>query len=137
MPADDLLQPPSEPELDQYGVQAQPPPKGRPFLVASSYLACALIQVLAFAAYIKDEHHNLPAGLRMLTLGAALIGVLAFALFQKKHEKLGNGLKGWPEVIFGVSILTIVLGTLCLLFVGLIPHGLACHHNCGGGGGGY
>jgi hypothetical protein len=131
-------QPYSEAELDQYGVPVPPPPKGRPFLVASSLLACAALQVYALVAYLIRVHPNqyVPIGLRMQSLGAGLIGLIVWvvAMRMKPPKMPSAGVSRNIIIVFIVVIVIVtVAATVVLLIGGLIPRGLApCHVNCGG-----
>jgi len=56
MPAEDVLGAPTEPELDEYGVPVQPPPKAHAYLRLTSSLMSNAIQVAAVFAYLRYEH---------------------------------------------------------------------------------
>jgi hypothetical protein len=124
-------QPPSEPELDEYGVPVQKrPAKGRTYVTA--YFVCTIIPVVTCITEVKYDHRHLLVanGLpRMLAIISALIGILPltrFGTFARKQATIPG--------ILALSFLVGILAALLLLTVGILPHGLPWDPHGSGGG---
>jgi hypothetical protein len=132
MPADDVLGPPSEPELDEFGVPVQQPPEGPAYLLLTSYLISAAIQVAAALTYLRYEYQSSTSGIRIMAAVAAVIGWLVKRWGDKRFGAVRLGPLG--RAVTTICLLLLIFGTGLLLIEAISPHGLTwCHHNCDGG----
>jgi hypothetical protein len=133
MPADDVLWPPGAPELDEYGVPVQQPPKSQPYLLLTSYLVGVVIQVAAALTYLRYEHQVSTAGIRFMAAAAMVIGWLPRRWGDKKFGTARLSPLG--RTVTTICLLLLIFGTGLLFAEVVSPHGLAwCHHNCDSGG---
>jgi hypothetical protein len=133
MPAEDVLGASAAPELDEYGVPVQPPPKTHAYLRLTTSLASNAIQGAALFVYLRYEHQHSTSGIRVLALAAALIACFTRRWGDTRFRAVRLGPLG--RAVMAISTLLLLLTTALLVLEALNPHGLTwCHNACGDGG---